>query len=198
VTEWLEQLTRDIEPLRDPAEGPRYRCSATLVDGTHLPCVVVQPKAQRIALARRRLGVPWWKLGLTRGAEPSTPTLEAFVAGGDRVADYEISSVSPSRFAIPIHLLSKIRGETSMAWTGWVMRMRDGRPFSYGSSFRMEFFHLPDGYEFADVAEVINHSYVDASGAIRSLHHDQPAISVYRSLPILRERVFFTCYVNGI
>lgn len=44
--------------------------------------------------------------------------------------------------------LKQIHGETVMSWTAFVVEMTDGRRFSYGSSFRFEFFDLPiDGLD---------------------------------------------------
>ena len=107
-------------------------------------------------------------------------------------------SAVESKYAIPLSLLSEIQGETTMGWTGWVFRMKDGHLFSYGSSFHTEFFQLPDGYSFADVSEVINHSFVDSTGAVASLIRGGHLPDGYRPDSVLRERVFFTCAVDGI
>ena len=80
-----------------------------------------------------------------------------------------------------------------MAWTGWVFEMNDGNLYSYGSTFLMEFFHLPDGYNFSDVRRVHNHSYVDAEGAIAS-YWEQPG----RPAVLYRERPYFVCALDGI
>jgi hypothetical protein len=85
-----------------------------------------------------------------------------------------------------------------MGWTGWVFRMKDGRAFSCGSSLLMDFFQLPEGYSFSDVDEVINHSYVDAAGAIISLERGAALPSGYRPSTVLRERISFTCPVDGL
>ncbi len=85
-----------------------------------------------------------------------------------------------------------------MSWTGWVFRMRDGRYFSYGSSFLMEFFGLPEGYDFSDVVEVINHSFVDSTGRIAKLREGGDLPESYRHDSVIRERVFFTCAVDGV
>jgi hypothetical protein len=120
------------------------------------------------------------------------------VAGGNRVNDYDVATASPSKYALPPSLLSKIRGETTMGWTGWVFRMRDGRAFSYGTSFSTEFFQLPDGYEFADVDAVVNHSFVDTKGAITSLQACGGLPKSYRPSAVFRERPFFSCVVDGV
>ena len=85
-----------------------------------------------------------------------------------------------------------------MAWTGWVFRMRDGRPFSYGTTFLTEFFQLPDGYDFSDVDEIINHSFVSDEGVVTSLHRGGIPPASYRSSTIFRERAFFSCAVDGV
>jgi hypothetical protein len=157
---WVKRITDEVEPIRDSIYGSLYRCSLTLKDGTFLPCSVIQSKARLVELAKRRIREELAGRGRLGGADPYGQIVESFVAKGNNVNDYDVASASPSRFAIPVSLLSQIRGETTMSWTGWVFRMRDGRCFSYGSSFLMEFFHLPDGYDFSDVTEVINHSFV--------------------------------------
>jgi hypothetical protein len=91
------------------------------------------------------------------------------VASGNRINDYDVVDAAPSRFAPPLALLKQIHGETTMAWTGWVFEMRDGRMFPYGSSFSMKFFQLPDGYSFDDVAKVHNHSFLSTAGELLTL-----------------------------
>ena len=110
--------------------------------------------------------------------------------------DYDVASSCVSKHAIPLALLKQIRGETFMAWTGWVFRMRDGRVFSYGTPFRAEFLQLPDGYEFNDVVEVINHSFVDPSGAVVALAEGASPPANYDRKTVLRERPFFICAVD--
>ena len=76
--------------------------------------------------------------------------------------------------------------------------MRDGQLFPYGSSSSMEFFQLPEGYEFSDVVEVINHSYLDANGSVASLECGAVLPTGYSPDSVLRERVFFVSGVDGI
>lgn len=85
-----------------------------------------------------------------------------------------------------------------MGWTGWVFRMRDQSAFSYGSSFRAEFLQLPDGYEFSDVDEVINHSFVNPAGTLSRLDQGHPLPEGYLQTKLLRERASFYCAVDGI
>jgi hypothetical protein len=198
MDEWLKSIIESVEPLPDSIYGPRYRCSLTLKDGTVLPCAVIQSKHRLVELAKRRIKEEMKGRGVFRGEDPYGNIISTFVARGNRVNDYEVASASHSRFAIPVALLSQIRGETSMGWTGWVFRMRDGKHFSYGTSFYMEFFQLPDGYEFTDVEEVINHSAVDTEGRVMSLARGAPRSDASRPATVFRERVFFTCAVDGV
>jgi hypothetical protein len=196
--EWVKRITTEVEPILDAIYGPRYRCSLTLKDGTLLPCAVLQSRERLVELAKRRIREEVDARGHLGANDPYGQIVGTFVAKGNRVNDYDVATASPSRFAIPLSLLSQIRGETTMSWTGWVFRMRDGRSFSYGTTFLMEFFQLPDGYEFSDVEEVINHSFVSDDGAVTSLQRGGIPPASYRSAAILRERPFFSCAVDAI
>jgi hypothetical protein len=76
--------------------------------------------------------------------------------------------------------------------------MKDGRMFAFGSSFAMEFFQFPESYDFSDVVEVINHSFVDSDGSLVPLKRGGFPPSDYPSSPVFRERVFFMCAIDGI
>jgi len=195
--EWVRKIIDEVEPLRDDIYGPRYRCSFTLKDGTFLPCAVILSRKRLVDLAKRRIKEEMRGRGLFGGGDPYGQIVATFVANGNRVNDYDVATASPSKFAIPLSLLSQIHGETMMAWTGWVFRMKDGRLFSYGTTFSMEFFQLPDGYDFSDVEEVINHSFVNDDGAVTTLRGGISTAS-YRRSAIFRERAFFSCAVDGV
>jgi hypothetical protein len=62
----------------------------------------------------------------------------------------------------------------------------------------MDFLQLPDGYDFSDVEEVINHSFVNSTGALASLEQGRGLTEEYRQMEILRERAFFSCAVEDI
>ena len=194
--DWLKNVVNKVEPLEDKIYGPRYRCTLTLRDGMVLPCAVVQSKQRLIDLAKRRIKEEMKGRGMLGGPDPYGQIVSVFIAGGNRIADYEVAEATESKYATPHALLSQIHGETTMGWTGWVFRMKDGRRFSYGSSFSFEFFQLPDGYSFEDVAEVINHSFIDANGKVASLERGCLLPAGYRS--DFRERIFFTCAVDGL
>jgi hypothetical protein len=101
------------------------------------------------------------------------------------------------RFAIPLALLKKVEGETTMAWTGFVFEMRDGKLFSYGTSFGVEFFGLPDGYGFDDVVAVHNHAYVSSNGKLSPLVQGMGAQPADDRSQVLRERPYFVCYYDA-
>lgn len=196
--EWVNNITDRVEPIEDPFYGPRYRCSLTLKDGTFLPCAVIQPRQRLVDLAKRRIKEEMEGKGRIGGDDPYGQIVTSFVTRGNKVNDYDVASSCVSKYAIPLALLKHIHGETFMAWTGWVFRMRDGRTFSYGSSYRADFLQLPDGYDFNDVVEVINHSFVDSSGAIVALTQGGLPPENYDLKIVLRERPFFVCVVDGV
>jgi hypothetical protein len=149
-------------------------------------------------LAKRRIAEEMSGNGKIGGPDPYGEILSAFVAGGHNVNDYEVVSASPSRHAPPLALLEQIHGETTMAWTGWVFEMSDGKLFAYGSSFSMEFFNLPDGYSFKDVTKVHNHSFLSEDGSLVSLVRGGLLPAGYAPKNLFRERIYFTCYIDGI
>jgi hypothetical protein len=159
---------------------------------------VLQSKQKLVELAKRRIREKMDGKGYLGGADPYGHIVSSFVTGGNRINDYDVISATPSPFAIPLALIHQIHGETTMAWTGWVFEMSDGSMFSYGSSFLMEFFQLPDGYSFGDVAKVYNHSYVGKSGKLLPLQQGGFLPDDYKDVPLLRERVYFTCAIESI
>jgi hypothetical protein len=195
IAEFMRAAT---EPFPDSNYGSGVRCSAYLIDGTFLPCVMLRLSEPTTQLALRRFK----ELAPTPLRTPKNPSYEEvvrnFVARGNRVNAYDIAKVEESRFAIPLSLLKQIRGETTMAWTGFVLEMKDKLCFSFGTSFLTQFFNLPDNYTFQDVAQVHNHSYVSATGAIANLREGsstQPAD--YDVGRVFRERPYFVCSVDA-
>jgi hypothetical protein len=175
----------NIEPLPAIAPyGPRYRVSATLTDGTFLPCVVVEATKYVVELAMRRFeeekkgGI---KAILSRSGGYQK-IVENFVANGNCVNHYDIKSVQMSKFSIPLQRLREIRGETSMGWTEFYATMSDGVEFRFGTTFFEEFFEMPPGYSSTDIRKIVP--------AIRS---EKP-----RYETVYREKPFFTCYIDGL
>jgi hypothetical protein len=164
--------------------GPGYRCAAKLTDGVYLPAVVLQSRATQASFAKRRLeethprrAVPWGRVNQPPGIT-CDQTVDVFTAGGNRVNWYDIAVVEPSPFALSLQRLKEIAGETSMAWTQFVGVMQDGREFTFGTTYGIEFFTMPDGYSAADVVRIIPHGKVDG--------------------PVYRERPWFSCFIDGL
>jgi hypothetical protein len=194
----FQDVISSVEPLPDSIYGPRYRCALTLRDGTHLPCAVLQSKAKLIELAKRRIKEEMSGKGKIGGPDPFGQLLSSLVVGGNRVADYQVASACASPYAPPLALLRQIHGETTMAWTGWVFEMKDGKLFQYGSSFSMEFFNLPEQYRFDDVEKVHNHSYLSKDGALASLQRGAMLPADYVRENLFRERAYFACNIDEI
>jgi hypothetical protein len=102
--------------------------------------VVFQSATQQVELALRRFAA------LRTQPAQYRLVVESFVASSSRLANYEIKTVEPPPFAWPLAPVSAIHGATTMGWTAGVVEMRDGTLRSYGTSFSVEFFDLPQGY----------------------------------------------------
>lgn len=80
-----------------------------------------------------------------------------------------------------------------MGWTAFVVVMNDGKRFSYGTSFRTEFFNIPDGYSLRDIKEI-------QSGLIYLESDDTKPFSFdrHKLAKCFREKPFFSCYLEEI
>lgn len=189
-----------VEPLPDANYGVGYRCSVRLHDGTYLPCVVLRQAGPLAKLALRRFEEEKRGKGMfpTRNSDAYALIVRHFVTTGNRVNSYDLAAVESSPFAIPTRLLNQIEGETTMSWTGFVFEMNDGSLFSFGTTFLTEFFHLPEGYAFGDVARVHNHFYVSPEGALRPLPQGMAELPPdYNPSLVLRERPYFVCHYDS-
>ena len=195
---FFKQIIDNVEPLEDSIYGNRYRCAVTLNDGTFLPCVVLQSKQRIVELAKRRIEQELNGTGILSGSDPYGQIVASFTTAGNRVNDYEIANAEESIFSLPLSLMRQIHGETTMGWTGWVLEMNDGQLFSFGSSYSMEFFQLPDNYSFGDVTNVHNHSYTGKSNELSSLEQGSRLPTNYDTKQVYRERMYFTCAIDGI
>jgi hypothetical protein len=180
-------LKTSIKPLTDQIYGNRYRAAARLTDDTYLPCVVFQSKNAQVDLALRRFDQ------LRDQSDQYRAVVEVFAAGGSRVSDYEIKAVEPSPFAWPLEILRTIHGETVMSWTAFVVEMKDGTKHSYGSSFRFEFFDLPDGYSYADIAKIHSGMVYSQELGLRDF-----SMELQKEIQPYREKPFFTCYLKEL
>jgi hypothetical protein len=184
----LSQFLRDnVEPVKDPIRGNRYRAAAHLIDGTYLPCVVFESTQARVELALRRFSE------LAKNDAKYRTVVESFVARGSHIADYYVSDVEVSPFAWPVELLRNIHGETIMSWTAFVAEMKDGTMYSYGTPFNMEFFDLPHGYSHTDISTI--HSGMQYSQTKRL---EKFSLNAMKEIPVLREKPFLTCYLKAL
>jgi hypothetical protein len=199
--EIIQFLKKNIEPSHDSVYGAGYCASVYLYDGTYIPCVVFRNSNEIVNLAIRRFkeeqkgertfsrssGVGYFQI------------VKNFVATGNCLNYYDIDRVEKSRYAFPPAIQRQIEGETTMGWTGFVARMKDGKYIGFGTRFLREFFQMPEGYNVDDIVEIINHSYVLKSGELRSYraaHSEFPAD--YDPALVYRERPFFDCFLDHL
>lgn len=198
----IKFLKENVEPLEQQFEGRQYRCSAYLKDGTYLSCVVFQNPEPTVNQAMKRLKEE--RTGKSIFSKSSDTDgyktmVKLYSTGGNKVNEYDIDRVELSPYALPKLILSTIRGETTMAWTGFGVRMKDGQEFAFATSYLFEFFQMPEGYTADDVEEILNHRYMSTSGQLRE--HKVPFSSWpddYDQKAVYRERPFFKCYLEGI
>jgi hypothetical protein len=151
-----------------------------------------------VQLALRRFKEEQGRSGIFKRKRGYEEIVKRFVASGNKVNFHDIARVESSRYAIPLPLLCQIEGETTMSWTGFVLEMRDGRCFPFGTTFLMEFFDLPEDYTFVDVTRVHNHSYVSKSGEVKSLREGfTNAPDDYDPESVFREKPYFVCYTDA-
>lgn len=144
-----------------------------LTDGTFLPCIIFRNPKTKVNLAIRRFKEEQTGKGVFKHSSGLDyyDIVKSFVTNGNCINDYDIDRVEKSKFVFPLKIQSQIQGETTMGWTGYAAKMRDGRCFGFGTTFRWEFFQMPEGYSVDDIEEIINHSYVLQNGELRS-HRD--------------------------
>ncbi len=197
----IKFLKDNIEPLDDSAYGLGYRASVYLTDGTFLPCVIFRNSKTTVNLAMRRFKEE--QTGKSIFSRSSGlgyyDIVKNFVTNGNCINDYDIDRVEKSKFAFPLTIQRQIRGETTMGWTGFAAKMKDGKYFGFGTTFLFEFFQMPEDYSVDDIEEIINHSYVLKTGELRS--HKVPFFEHpddYKDAIIHRERPYFDCYIDNL
>lgn len=147
IEDIINFLKTNIQPLSDSIYGYGYRASVTLTDGLHLPCVMFRNASKIIDLAIKRFDEE--QSGKSIFSKSSglgyRDIIKTFVTSGNCLNYYDIAKVDKSDFAFPEQTLNLIRGETKMGWTGFVAKMKDGKQFSFGTSFLFDFFDMPKG-----------------------------------------------------
>ena len=199
--EIIKFLKDNIEPLEDPNYGPGYRASVYLTDGTFLPCVIFRNPKTLVNLAISRFKQEQTGKGIFSRSSGLGyyDIVKTFVARGNCINDYDIDRVEKSKFAFPLSIQKQIKGETTMGWTGFAAKMKDGKYFGFGTDFRWEFFQMPEGYAVDDIKEIISHSYVLKNGALRSHRESEPITTDdYKDAVVYRERPFFECFIDNL
>ena len=167
-TDIIRFLKDNIEPLDDNIYGLGYRASATLKDGTYLPCVTFRNPSSTINLAIKRFKEE--QSGKSIFSKSSglgyREIVKTFVTSGNCLNHYDIAKVDKSRFAFPINVQKQIQSETAMSWTAFVAKFSDGRLLSFGTTWNWEYFDLPSDYDVNDIVEIINHSYLLKTGEV--------------------------------
>jgi hypothetical protein len=125
-----------------------FRCSATLFDGTQLPCVVL-----REATAHLDLGLRYLRASVVAGREVDPSAVEqlaglmrAYALGSSRVALEQVVSLRTCPFAIPWEILRDLPGELGWSPVTFTATMDDGARFGFHTAFSMAFFDMPTGY----------------------------------------------------
>ncbi|MDC7998466.1 hypothetical protein [Gilvibacter sediminis] len=201
LEEKIKFLKENVEPIYDEICGNGYRASVYLKDGTYLPCVRFRNPDHKTNQAIKRLDEE--RKGKSIFSSTSghgyKEIVELFVTTGNRISEFDIARIELSPYAFSKEILSQIRGETSMGWTGFCAKMTDGKVFGFGTSFSFDFFQMPDGYTAKDVIEIINHSYYAKDGTIKK-HKIGSTMqrADYNAELINLSRPFFDCYLKGL
>ena len=201
IEEKIKFLKENVEPINDQIYGNGFRASAYLTDGTYIPCVRFRnPKLITEQAIKRfdeeRKGKSIFSRDSGMGYKD---IVESFVAKKNQIKEYDIERIELSPFAFPKDILSQIRGETSMSWTGFCAKMNDGKIFGYGTNYLFDFFQMPKGYKANDIVEIMNHSYISKDGTIKEHKIGWGSQREDYDLNVIhRERPFFDCYINGI
>lgn len=191
-------LKENIEPIDSYIYGKSYRAAVYLKDGTYLPCVIFRSAGPLTNLALKRFKEEKNRRGLFNSAAGYYQVVKSFVTEGNRLNYYDIDSIEESKYVFPAQLYKQITGETTMGWTGFTAKMKDGKYFAFGTRLYIDFFQFPEGYQGSDVAEIINHSYVSVNGELRSHRVPFPEPQDYDNSLIHRERQFFECFLDNL
>ncbi|KQR94184.1 hypothetical protein ASG01_15485 [Chryseobacterium sp. Leaf180] len=199
--EIIDFLKENIEPINDEFFGDGYRASATLKDGTYLPCVIFRNPTKTIDIAIKRFKEEQSGNGIFANKSKGfgyREIVKSFVTKGNCVNDYEINEVDTSRFSVPFETLRKINGETAMSWTAFVAEFNDGRKLSFGTTWSNEFFDLPEDYEFNNISKIYSGYYLSKLNELvphKSLKQFEELENYQK---IYRERQFFECYIENL
>ncbi|MCG2612579.1 hypothetical protein LZZ90_13775 [Flavobacterium sp. SM15] len=203
IEDIIKFLKKNIEPLNDTIYGPGYRAAVYLKDGTYIPCVIFRNPNLLVNLAIRRFKEEQNKKSFFSKFSSSSSAgyyniVKNFVTNGNCINYYDIDSVEESKYAFPLNIQKQIQGETTMGWTGFAVKMKDAKYFAFGSSFRWEFFQIPQNYSVNDIEEIINHSYVIDGQLMSHRNGGMTFPDDYKQAIIYREKPYFECYIDNL
>lgn len=178
-------LTKHIEPWDEPPFKMFYRAAAHLKDSTYLPCVMFGNPYSYLELAIKRFSET------ISNAVQYKQVLRSFLISGGRISITDVDRVEPSPYAWPLKTLRTIHGETTMGWTVFTTVMSDGKLFTFATdfNFNFNFFNLPNGYSFNDIAEIHSGVIVTKDGIEKPFTYDLAAETTF-----FRDKPFFRCY----
>jgi hypothetical protein len=196
--EIIKFLKENIEPLTDRIYGDGYRAAVYLTDGTYLPCVIFRKTEFLVKQAIKRFKEEQTgKSIFAKLTGPGYPEIvKIFVASGNKINHYDIKSVEKSKYAFPPHIQKQIHGETSMSWTAFVAKLKDGKHIGFGTAYINEFFDMPDEYSVDDIVEIINDSYAFQDGKVVA-HRDSGRKNMDKAI-LYREKPYFDCYLDSL
>jgi len=196
----IKYLKENIEPFEDNIYGPGYRVSVYLTDGTYLPCVIFRNSAKVRSLTINRFKESKNENNIFNTAS----VIDYYNIIGSLITCnclnvYNIAKVEKSPYAFPISIQKQIQGETTMGWTYFVAKMKDGMNIGFGTNLYTDFFDMPQGYSAGDISEITNHSYITQSGQIYTFRVS-PFQDPNNGEKIIfhREKPFFVCYLDNL
>ena len=160
-----------VRPYKGLMYAPSYPVSATLTDGTVLPCVLIESADARVSQALRRIKE-------TQGDSVNYPSyVKNLATAFNNVSHYDISSISECPFALPaaLHEVVSRAGETAMSHIAFVGTFTNGTAVNFASSYELEFFSMPEGLRGTDLKSVKPHRQCTG--------------------PTFRTRPYFSCFI---
>ena len=176
--QWTNMKSREIvnwvrqhgELITDRNCGNRYRCGAILKDDMVLPCVVVADEEYRVKQALARFDETRLNPNLHKSVGYEA-TVRNFVSTGNRINFWDIQGLTVTQEAIPMEHLANIGGETAMGFTAFIVTMKDGRQFCFGTDYNVEFFSFPEGYCSSDIEKIVP---AGRSDVFQPIHRNRP------------------------
>jgi hypothetical protein len=184
--EIINFLRENVEPINDTIYGNVYCASVCFKDNTVINCVQFINAEKFINLAIKRFAECHYTYDI----------IKHFVIKGNCINDHDIKKIMKSKYTFTKEILNKIKGETLMSWTGFVVEMDDGKLFNFSALFDFCFFDFPENYTTKNIKNIINHSFVAENGNI--INYRENELKNLDDIKIYREKPYFKCYVNNL